>query len=159
MSKSIPFVAAAALASALVGCSVEVQNRQPAQELARAARPPGSVYTGWRVFQDKCARCHGADATGSATAPDLLPRVREMGQRRFVNLVLRRYEWNLPASEARSEGAAREALLDALMDRRQGMVTMPAWQGEPAVNAHIVDLYAYLSARVDGSQGPGRPPG
>jgi hypothetical protein len=25
------------------------------------------------------------------------------------------------------------------------------------VNAHIVDLYAYVSARAQGTQGPGRP--
>jgi hypothetical protein len=29
--------------------------------------------------------------------------------------------------------------------------------GVPPVNAHIVDLYAYLSARARGTQGPGRP--
>jgi hypothetical protein len=37
------------------------------------------------------------------------------------------------------------------------MLTMPAWQGEPRVTAHIVDLYAYLSARAQGTQGPDRP--
>jgi hypothetical protein len=35
---------------------------------------------------------------------------------------------------------------------------MPAWDGNPMVSAHIVDLYAYLSARAEGTQGPGRPP-
>ena len=35
---------------------------------------------------------------------------------------------------------------------------MPAWQGEPAVNAHILDLYSYLSARADGRLPTGRPP-
>jgi hypothetical protein len=34
---------------------------------------------------------------------------------------------------------------------------MPAWQGEPIVIVHIVDLYAYLSARAQGAQGSGRP--
>ena len=38
-----------------------------------------------------------------------------------------------------------------------GTLTMPAWQGEPVVTAHVMDLYAYLSARADGRQGPGRP--
>jgi hypothetical protein len=33
----------------------------------------------------------------------------------------------------------------------------PALQGKPRVNAHIVDLYAYLAARAEGLQGPGRP--
>ena len=43
------------------------------------------------------------------------------------------------------------------MQRQQGALSMPAWQGEPRVNAHIMDLYAYLSARAEGRQGPGRP--
>jgi mono/diheme cytochrome c family protein len=132
-------------------------NRQPARELAESARPPGSVYTGWRVFQERCATCHGPAATGTAGAPDLLPRVREMGQRRFVGLVLRRYDWNLPAGQSGGESAAREALIDALVQRKDYVLTMPAWQSEPSVSAHIADLYAYLSARAEGTQGPGRP--
>jgi cytochrome c5 len=152
-------MSALVLASALLlgGCAVEVQNTQPAKEMAEQAKPPGSVYTGWRVFQDKCAGCHGAAATGTAGGPDLLPRVREMGSRRFVNLVLTRYDWNLPAAQAGSESAAREALVEDIMQRKQGMLTMPAWQGEPRVSAHIADLYAYLSARAQGTQGPERP--
>jgi mono/diheme cytochrome c family protein len=150
-------VAWALLALLAASCAVEVQNTQPARELAQAAQPPGSIYTGWRVFQDKCARCHGPAATGSAQAPDLRPRVLEMGPRRFVNLVLHRYDWQLPAAGAAGEGAAREALIDEILQRRQGAVTMPAWEGEPRVNAHIADLYAYLQARAAGTQGPQRP--
>lgn len=148
-----------ALASALLlaGCAVEFQNRQAAQELKQASEPPGSVYTGWRVFQDKCASCHGPDASGTKVAPDLLPRVREMGSRQFVSLVLNRYDWSLPASQAGSESAAREALIDEIVRRKEGRLEMPAWQGEPRVNAHIADLYAYVSARAQGSQGTGRP--
>ncbi len=146
-----------AAALSLAACAVQVQNRQPAQELARLAKPPGSVYTGWRVFQDRCASCHGPAATGTARAPDLLPRVREMGPRRFVGLVLKRYDWNLPPAQARSEGAAREALVEDIVQRKAGTLTMPAWEGEPQVSAHIADLYAYLSARAEGAQGPGRP--
>lgn len=144
-------------ALALGGCAIEWQNRQAAQELAVRARPPGSLYAGWRVFQERCATCHGADAGGTSRAPDLLPRVREMGSRRFVSLVLNRYDWPLPAGQARGDGPAREALITDIEQRRQGGLTMPAWQGEPTVQAHIVDLYAYLSARAQGTQGPGRP--
>jgi cytochrome c5 len=148
---------AVSVALGLASCAVEVQNRQPAQELAQASKPPGSVYTGWRVFQDKCASCHGPNATGTGGAPDLLPRVREMGSRRFVNLVLRRYDWNIQAAAAGSESAAREALVEDILQRRESALAMPAWQGEAGVSAHIVDLYAYLSARAEGTQGPGRP--
>jgi mono/diheme cytochrome c family protein len=143
-----------ALTLGSTGCAIELQN---AQAVAEMSQPPGSVYTGWRVFQDKCAGCHGPAATGTAGAPDLLPRVREMGSRRFVNLVLTRYDWELPAAKASSESAARQALVEDVVQRKQGMLTMPAWQGEPRVNAHIVDLYAYLSARAQGTQGPERP--
>ncbi len=148
-------VSAAALL--LAGCAVELQNRQPAQELAQLARPPGSVYAGWRVFQDKCAACHGPAATGTAGGPDLLPRVREMGPRRFVGLVLERYDWAVPAAQGGRSDVAREALIDEIVERRESPLTMPEWQGEPRVNARIVDLYAYLSARAQGTQGPGRP--
>lgn len=147
-------ISAAALAA---GCALEVQNRQPAQELAQASKPPGSIYTGWRVFQDRCAGCHGPAATGSDKAPDLLPRVQTMGSRSFVNRVLYRYDWGIPAARAGGEGAAREALIDEILQRRQGTIEMPAWQGEPRVQAHIADLYAWLSARAQGAQPPGRP--
>jgi len=160
MAKLSSLLYGAALASTLLlaGCAgVEVQNRQAAQELAQRSKPPGSVYTGWRVFQDRCAGCHGPAATGTAGAPDLLPRVREMGSRQFVSLVLKRYDWSLPAAQAGSESATRESLIDAVVQRKQGLLTMPAWQGEPRVNAHIADLYAYVSARAQGTQGPGRP--
>lgn len=146
--------AALVLALGLAGCALEVQNTQPAQEYARSVRPPGSVYTGWRVFQDRCAGCHGPDAAGAAGGPDLRPRALAMGPRQFVSLVLLRYEWGLPALPA---GPARDALVDEVVQRRAGALTMPAWQGEPTVNAHIADLYAYVSARAQGTQGPGRP--
>ncbi|MFO1271198.1 MAG: c-type cytochrome [Rubrivivax sp.] len=145
---------ALALLALAAGCAVEVQNTQPARELERAARPPGSVYTGWRVFQDKCATCHGADAAGGAQAPDLLARVGAMGPRRFVGLVLARYDWGLPPA---AEGEARAAQVESVLKGQTGRLEMPAWQGEPRVAAHIVDLYAYLSARAEGRQGAGRP--
>jgi len=50
-----------------------------------------------------------------------------------------------------------DPVIDDVLQRRQGQLVMPAWQSEPSVNAHIMDLYAYLSARAQGSQGPGRP--
>ena len=150
---------AALITSAMLlsGCAVEVENTQAAQELAQRAKPPGSVYTGWRVFQDRCASCHGAAATGTVGAPDLLPRVRDMNPRQFVNLVLTRYDWGQALAQASRDQLTREALVDNMLQRKGYMLTMPAWQGEPGVNAHILDLHAYLLARTDGTQGPGRP--
>lgn len=150
-------VAALVSAGLLAGCALEWQNRRAAQEIARLSEPPGSVYLGWRVFQNRCAACHGAAGEGSANGPDLLPRVRAMDSRRFVNLVLKRYDWNQLAAQARGDGDALDALVEQILRRQEYPVEMPAWEGEPRVNAHLADLFAYLSARAFDSQGPGRP--
>ena len=149
----------AAFASALLfgGCAVEVENTKAAEELARLSQPPGTVYTGWRVFQDRCSGCHGATGSGTVVAPDLLPRVRDISSREFVGLMLTRYDWNLPVAKAGGDSAERAQLIEQILQRKQGALSMPVWQGEPRVNAHIIDLYAYLSARADGSQGPEPP--
>lgn len=139
-------------ALALAACGgIGLSNPQPREELLREGRPPASTaYTGWRVFQERCAGCHGADAGGTAVGPDLLPRLRTIGERRFTAWVLDRYEWPglPPAAGARA---------DEVMQRRQGAITMPEWRGEPVVQAHIADLYRYLAARAEGRLGPGRP--
>ena len=155
--RTVVATVSACIAVALGGCSIDFLNARPAQELADRARPEGSVYTGWRVFQDKCASCHGPAGLGTAAAPNLLAKVREIGPRQFVDIVLRRYDWSIPPERLAVQGAAREALLEQLVQRRDYMLTMPAWQGEPRVSAHIVDLYAYLLARAEGRQGPDRP--
>jgi hypothetical protein len=151
---SMTVLAAAAL---LAACAVHVDNTRPAAELARASKPPGSVYAGWRIFNDRCARCHGVDAAAPAQVPGLLDEMRDMGSRRFVNLVLVRYDWSRPDVQGASEEAARTDLVEDILQRRETPIEMPAWQGEPRVEAHILDLYAYLTARADGAQGPGRP--
>lgn len=141
----------------LTGCAGAWQNTQPAQQLARQAEPPGSVYTGWRVFQAKCAACHGPAANGTSEGPELLSRVRGIGPRRFVGIVLQRYDWGMPDVRASADIATREVLIDEVLRREDSALTMPAWEGEPIVKAHIADLYAYLSARAEGTQGSGRP--
>ena len=149
----------AVLASLMLpgGCAVEVENREAAREAARLAKPPGSVYTGWRVFQDRCAYCHGPDASGTVRGTDLLPRVREMGLRQFVAVVLKRYGWDIPVSPTGSDRADLEVLIEAAMQRKGPVLSMPEWQGEPRVSAHLADLYAYLAARADVRLGTDRP--
>lgn len=141
----------------LAGCAVEFENKRPAQEVARLSLPPGSVYIGWRVFQERCAGCHGPAALGGSGTPNLLPLVREMNSGQFVSVVLRRYEWGPARLQAGRDSAAQTALVDDIVQRRDEPLSMPAWGGEPVVSAHIADLYAYLSARALGSQGPDRP--
>jgi mono/diheme cytochrome c family protein len=133
-----------------------LENKQAAQTLSAERQQPGNLYAGWRVFEAKCASCHGSDATGSAQGPDLLPRLRTMGVKQFTSLVLLRYDWG-QANQARSLGPAHDEQVEAATSGRAPKLTMPAWQGEPSVNAHIVDVHAYLTARADGRQAPGRP--
>jgi hypothetical protein len=149
--------AAAGMALGLTACSVEFVNLRPAQELAREARPPGSAYLGWRIFQERCASCHGPAALGTDKGPDLLPRMREIGSRRFVGLVLDRYDWNAPLDSAKRQASTRETTIEQLLQRTDAGLEMPAWADEPRVNAHIVDLYAYLTARAEGTIGTGKP--
>lgn len=134
---------------------VEFENTQAAKEQARQqAQSAGSLYGGWRVYQQRCASCHGEWADGARGAPNLLLRMRDLGPQRFVDLVLRRYSKDLLPEGA---GAPRETLVDEVLERRSGAVNMPAWQGDPVVQAHVMDLYAYLNARAEGRQGPERP--
>lgn len=141
----------------LAGCAVELENTRASREVTRMAEPPGSVYLGWRVFQNKCAACHGSSAEGTANGPDLLPRVRDMGSRQFVSIVLQRYDWSQAATQARGDSAALDAMVEKIIGRQEFPLNMPVWEGEPSVTAHLTDLYGYLSARATGTQGPGRP--
>ena len=151
-------VALLALTLGLAGCAgVEIENTQAAQTLAQTSKPPGSVYIGWRVYQDKCLACHGPQATGSGNAPNLLPLLKTMGPRQFVSLVLQRYDWNQMAAKTGGSPQEKNALVETVMQRQDAPLNMPAWEGEPRVQAHIADLYAYLSARAAGTQGPERP--
>ena len=147
----------ALLTLSMAGCSVELDNRRPAQALAASRQLPGDTEQGWAVFQAKCASCHGPDAEGTPLGPDLLPRVRTMGPREFVSRVLTRYDWGLPPA-ARTPGAEQDALVAELTQRQGPVLSMPAWQGRPMVQAHIMDLYAYVSARAQGTLGPVQPP-
>ena len=141
----------------LAACAVDFRNTEPARQPAREPQPAGSVYVGWRVYEARCAACHGKDAVGPAQVPGLLDAVREMGTRRFVDLVLCRYDWSVVGAADGDDEATRRSLVEDILRRQEQAFAMPAWQDEPPVSAHVLDLYAYLSARADGAQGPGRP--
>ena len=113
---------------------------------------------GWRVFQSRCAECHGAAATGLKNAPNLLPRVAAMSPTQFVGIVLNRYRLVMFKAEVGPEGSGlREAWLADVLRRQQGELTMPEWAGDATVKPHVLDLYAYLRARADGALPAGPP--
>lgn len=81
-----------------------------------------------------------------------------MGPRQFADVVLRRYKWDLYASKGTEQPSAiGDSVLNDVLQRREPPLVMPEWQGEPRVNAHIMDLYAYLSARSQGTLGTDAP--
>jgi mono/diheme cytochrome c family protein len=141
---------------ALAACAAPDRPTNPAADAAAAPPSAGSIYAGWRVFNDRCAACHGTDATGPAKVPGLLDQMRDMSARRFVNLVLMRYDWS-PAPWDASRDEERADLVEDILRRKEAAVEMPAWLNEPQVQGHVLDLYDYLAARADGVQGPGRP--
>jgi hypothetical protein len=118
------------------------------------------TFTGWRLFHSTCHGCHGA--LGTDVAPNLLERVGLLTPRAFVTKVLTSYRIVLPDTDTNAIDSAhsREAMIDdVLRQDRQGLVkvVMPAWEGDPTVNPHVLDLFAYLSARADGKLGIGKP--
>ncbi|NCW78341.1 MAG: hypothetical protein EBV64_10365 [Oxalobacteraceae bacterium] len=145
-----------ALQIGTAGCQTEFINAKPAREL-NPPPPEGNLYAGWRVFQDKCASCHGVAATGGERAPDLLPVVSDMSARRFAALVLQRYDLGNGLAEGSKNQSTVDTRIDDILRRGEPPIEMPGWQGEPAVNAHILDLHAYLTARANGKLGTERP--
>ena len=156
----LPIILLAALQLLIVGCSMEFINARP----ARAFQPAPvavNLYAGWRGFQAKCSQCHGTSAKGSEQAPNLLPIVRTMSARHFSEMVLKRYDLGNGLENGLSQGSEKksttESYIDDILNRKEPAITMPAWQGEPTVNAHILDLYAYLTARAEGKFSTERP--
>ena len=141
----------------MMGCNVDFLNARPARELTPPAKV-GNLYAGWRVYQGKCSSCHGVAATGGQQAPDLLPIVRSLNLQQFAAIVLKRYDLASGVSRKSQDKTTVETRIDEIMRGNEPPIEMPTWQGEPAVNAHILDLYTYLSARAEGRIGIGRPP-
>jgi hypothetical protein len=151
-------VGAVSLAALLAACAVRMDNTQPARQLAQESTPAGSAHEGWRLFNQRCAACHGKDAAAPAPMPDLLDRVSQMGPRRFANLVLERYDWSEKVAEDEGYGPIPRMYLHKAPSGGTEVLQMPAWASDPAVAGHVADLYAYLSARAEGRLGTGTPP-
>ena len=151
-------VGVVSLAALMAACAVRLENTEPAERLARESMPSGSAYEGWRLFDQRCAACHGKDAASPAPMPDLLDRVAQMGPRRFANLVLVRYDWSKAVAEDEGHAAIPRLYLRETPLGGTQVLEMPAWANDPAVVGHVADLYAYLSARADGRLGTGSPP-
>ncbi len=119
------------------------------------------TYVGWQLFHTTCYGCHGVGAVGTDLAPNLVERIKNLTPRAFAAKVLTSYRLVSPGEDNPGDEREREARLDQLMRRERGsvgsQVLMPAWETNAGVPPHVLDLYAYLSARADGALGPGKP--
>ncbi len=156
------FALAAGLAL-LAGCAniPPPPELKPGEYRVSGGRVDAGTYNGWRIFHTSCYGCHGVDAVGTDRAPNLLERVRTMSMRAFATKVLTSYRIVAPDTRGDDPTSAREAMIEEVMRQQRGgpraRVVMPAWDDNPVVQPHVLDLYAYLSARADGALGPGRP--
>jgi hypothetical protein len=118
-----------------------------------------STYLGWQAFHSGCHMCHGVDAVGTRVAPSLVERVKDLSAQDFTVKVLTSYRLVFPSSEVSGEDstAVRAEVVEQVIRRERGELIMPAWEHDPKMRPHVLDLYAYLRARADGALGPGEP--
>ena len=155
---------AAALAVLIWGGVGSVLAAEPAAGTYRVidGKVDHGTFNGWLVFHTACFMCHGRDALGTDIAPSLVTGVKDMSVKEFSSKVLTRYRITIGSSEANADNQAamRDAIMAEVMRAergRKGTVSMPAWQSNTGVEAHLLDLYAYLKARADGALPSGRP--
>jgi cytochrome c5 len=163
-----------ALALALVVLAAWAsQARAQAQAQARDEPMPGDyrveggrvdrgTYSGWRLYHTACYGCHGVGGGGTDIAPNLVERIQTLAPRGFATRVLTSYRITpyTPDGSAEERQAEREAQLEEVLRRERssrGQALMPAWDADDKVAPHVLDLYAYLTARAYAGLGPGKP--
>jgi hypothetical protein len=146
----------------LLGFSSFSCAQQPGEYRVVNGKVDEGTYIGWKLFHSTCYGCHGVDALGTDLAPNLLTRVQKMTPRAFVTKVLTSYRIVLPDTDRPSPDSSnfRDRTIEDILrrDRRSRIrIVMPAWENDPDVKPHVLDLFAYLTARADGKLGTGRP--
>lgn len=134
----------------------------PGEFVVVDGRVDAGTYSGWKLFHSSCHGCHGIGGTGTGIAPNLVERIVNYTPRGFAVKVLTSYRIvpMSPDSGPPETLAERDALLELVMKRERqerGQPLMPAWDDDARVAPHVLDIYAYLSARAEGGLGPGQP--
>ena len=134
----------------------------PGDYRVMGGRVDAGTYAGWRAFHATCYACHGVGGVGTTAAPNLVARIGSMTPRTFAAKVLASYRIVAPDEGPPTDKGAStpDTMLEQIMRRERGnggRVIMPEWEGDARVDPHVLDLYAYLSARADGKIGPGQP--
>jgi cytochrome c oxidase cbb3-type subunit III len=120
------FGASALLWLVAIGSGGGASAQAPAATAADATYK--SVYDGWKWWHVYCYRCHGVNATGTPTAPNIADPTRALSPAAFLKVV--------------RDGVPDKGMQawDKLLDRKQ-----------------IGDLHLYVRARADKVLPPGRP--
>lgn len=155
----------AALMAALTALPALAQRADdpvPGDYRVVGGRVDRGTYAGWRLFHSSCHVCHGVGGVGTDVAPNLVERVQTLAPRGFATKVLTSYRIvpSVPDASAEDRQAEREALVEEALRRERsarGQIVMPAWDADDKVAPHVLDLYAYLSARAYAGLGPGKP--
>ncbi|MGB8337655.1 MAG: hypothetical protein WCE43_02140 [Burkholderiales bacterium] len=135
---------------------------EPGTYKVEKGRVDRNTYLGWKLFHTTCFTCHGRDATGTEIAPNLTERIKFITPRDFATKVMTSYRITVPSGDMSGNESSgyRDAVIEEVMRKQRGekgSVSMPAWETSSKVKPHILDLYAYLTARADGALGPGKP--
>ena len=148
--------------SAAAQAAPPAADPMPGDFVVKNGRVDPGTYAGWRLFHTSCHGCHGVGGVGTSVAPNLVERIGNYTPRGFATKVLTSYRIArlAPGDPPPDSDSERAALLEEVMKRERsarGQPLMPAWDAHASVPPHVLDLYAYLSARADGGLGPGRP--
>lgn len=126
-------ITASAVALALA-MSTTMAGQAPASAKATAGEPAAmsdtyrDVYQGWKWWHVYCYRCHGVDALGTTTAPNLIDPTEKIARAEFLRVV----RTGVPKT-------AMQAWNKLLDDNQVGQV------------------FVYVRARADKVLPPGRP--
>jgi hypothetical protein len=157
------FLTAVALVAAAPAAMAQARSEpMPGDFVVIDGRVDAGTYAGWRLFHSSCYVCHGVGGVGTGIAPNLVEKIGNYTPRGFATKVLTSYRIvpMSPDSGPPETLAEREALLEQVMKRERqerGQPLMPAWDSDPDIAPHVLDIYAYLNARAFGGLGPGKP--
>lgn len=128
MKKSNVLMALAA--ASLIGLVTPAHAEPPLYQVTDGNRLDADTYSGFKLYRNWCARCHGTYGQGMV-GPNLADSLKVLSKDEFFAIV---------------------------ENGKSGSIgSMPAWKSNPKVMKGRDKLYSYLKARSDGAIGEVKP--